>query len=96
MKLLAIAGLSILLILISIQIVTFLRQENTLSQTLAATSARLAKTQSDETNLSEEIQYLANPANLEKELRAQFNYKNPGETMLIIVPAQSSTASSSE
>ena len=38
---------------------------------------------------------IAAEMNLEKELRARFNYKKPGETMIIIVPEPSSTASTS-
>ena len=38
-------------------------------------------------NLQEENQYPSNPANLEKELRARYNYKKPGETMVIIIPS---------
>lgn len=93
MKILAIVGLSILVILIGVQIYSFLGQENQLSQTLSDTEARVLKAQSDEADLSADVQYLANPANLEKELRARFNYKKPGETMVVIVPSASSTAS---
>jgi cell division protein FtsB len=51
------------------------------------------KSQAQEASLQEETQYLSNPANLEKELRARFNYKKPGETMVIIVPDATSTTS---
>jgi cell division protein FtsB len=76
------------------RIFSFIKEQRALSQTLSDTQARLQKAQADEANLSAQLQYLQNPANLQKELRAQFNYKKPGETMLIIVPAQSSTATS--
>ena len=35
-----------------------------------------------------------NPANLEKELRARFNYREPGEKLIIIVPQAGSGSSS--
>jgi hypothetical protein len=63
-----------------------------LSAALADIETRLTKAQYDEANLQSEVQYLANPLNLEKELRARFNYKKPGETMIVIVPAETSTA----
>jgi len=91
MKFLAVAGLSILIILVGIQIYSFLNQEHALSVSLATTQASLTKAQFDEADLSANVQYLANPANLEKEFRAQFNYKKPGETMVVIVPSASST-----
>lgn len=72
----------------------FFVQERQLAGELADIETRLAKAKYDEANLSAEVQYLANPINLEKELRARFNYKKPGETMIVIVPAQTSTATS--
>ncbi len=44
-------------------------------------------------NLTEEngkcqadLEYFASPENLEKELRSKFNYKKPGEKIIIVVP----------
>lgn len=36
----------------------------------------------------DEINYYQVPENLEKKLRENFNYKKPGEKMIIIVPSQ--------
>ena len=88
--------LFILLIFIGTRVYGFVVQERQLSANLADIESRLTKAQADEDNLQQEAQYLANPLNLEKELRARFNYKKPGETMIIIVPAQSSTATSTQ
>jgi len=95
MKLLLAVALAVVLILLGMRIFSFIKQDQQLSQTLSETQARLEKAQADEANLSAELQYLENPENLQKELRAQFNYKKPGETMMIIVPGASSTAASS-
>jgi cell division protein FtsL len=86
--------LFIVLVFTTIQVYSFFVQERQLSADLQDVQSRLTTAQTNETDLQNEVQYLANPLNLEKELRARFNYKNPGETMIIIVPAQSSTASS--
>jgi hypothetical protein len=51
----------------------------------------LAAAQTQEADLNEETQFLSNPVNLEKEFRSDFNYKKPGETMIIIVPSGTST-----
>lgn len=93
MKILGIAGLFILLIFIGVRVFGFFAQERSLSGDLANIETQLTKAQTTETNLKLEMQYLANPLNLEKELRAQFNYKKPGETMIIIVPGPTSTTS---
>jgi cell division protein FtsL len=87
MKLAFAIVLCIVVVLVGIQVFSFLGQQRALNQNLSDVQTRLVQAQSQEANLQAETQYLANPANLEKELRAQFNYKNPGETMIIIVPA---------
>jgi cell division protein FtsB len=96
MKIAAIVILSILLIALGVQVYSFVAQEGQLGNELADVQSNLTKAQTEETSLQEENQYLSNPVNLEKEVRARFNYKKPGETMVIIVPATSSTASSTQ
>lgn len=91
MKIAAAVVLFIVLIYIGARIVSFFGQEHQLNAQLAEVQTELTKAQYNEESLQEEMAYLANPINLEKELRARFNYKKPGETMIIIVPAQSST-----
>ncbi len=94
MKIFSIVILCVLLVLVGIQIFSFFRQEKGLNATLADAESRLAKAQQDEASLSATMQYLRNPANLAKELRSEFNYKKPGETMIIIVPSTTSTVPS--
>lgn len=95
MKALLAVVLCVVLVLLGMRIFSFIKEQRQLSATLLDTQARLQKAKTDEANLSAQLQYLQNPENLQKELRAQFNYKKPGETMLIIVPQPTSTASSS-
>ncbi len=87
-------GLAIALVLIASRVFAFFSEERHLAASLADIEARLTKTKNDESNLQSEVQYLANPLNLEKELRARFNYKKPGETMIIIVPTGTSSPTS--
>jgi cell division protein FtsB len=91
MKIAAIVVLSILIIFLGIQVFSFVKQSNELSSDYASIQTRLAKAKADQASLEEEKEYLANPVNLEKELRARFNYANPGEKMIIIVPLGTST-----
>lgn len=44
-------------------------------------------------SLQADIGYYADPANLEKELRAHFNYRSPGEHMIVIVPSSGGASS---
>jgi hypothetical protein len=40
----------------------------------------------DKNNVQKDINYYSDPSNLEKLLREKFNYKKPGEGMIIVVP----------
>jgi len=93
MKIASIVVLSLFLIILGVQVYSFVAQEWQLGSELADVQANLTKAQSEETSLQEESSYLSNPVNLEKELRARFNYKKPGETMVIIVPVAKTTTS---
>lgn len=46
--------------------------------------------QADNERLGEDLEYLADPHNLEKELRARFNYRLPSEKLIIVVPEEES------
>lgn len=45
----------------------------------------------DNAELKEKIGYYSNPRNLEKELRARFNYRLPNEKLIIVVPKKESS-----
>lgn len=59
------------------------RELSGLSESL---SLKLSALKIDSNNLKADLEYFSDPANLEKELRSRFNYKNPGEKLIIIVP----------
>jgi len=42
--------------------------------------------QEDSGDLREKIEYFSDPRNLEKELRARFNYRLPFEKLIIVIP----------
>lgn len=44
--------------------------------------------QADNTRLQGDVEYLSDPHNLEKELRARFNYRSPNEKLIIVVPEE--------
>jgi hypothetical protein len=85
--------LGIVLVFVGAQVIFFMKQERSLSETLGDTLSRLQGAETQEQNFSAEVSYLTDPANLEKELRARFNYAKPGETMVIIVSSSMATSS---
>jgi cell division protein FtsB len=42
----------------------------------------------ENSGIERDIEYSSQQRNLEKILRERFNYKRPGETMIIVVPQQ--------
>ena len=50
----------------------------------------------DNQRLIEKIKYLSEPRNLEKEIRAKFNYKYPNEKLIIVVPEDTEEESGAE
>jgi cell division protein FtsB len=91
MKIFGIVVLSIFLLLLTVQIYSFWTRERDLSLRVGELEADLQKAQSENAKLSSDFKYLSNPVNLEKELRARFNYSADGEKMIIITPKPSSS-----
>ena len=86
MKLIAIIILAVVLIGISTQIYFISKERSQLKADLDNLNNRLQAAIKDNINFQSEIEYLSHPENLEKELKARFNYKKPDEKMMIIVP----------
>lgn len=57
---------------------------------LGELKAELDEAQSDHEDLKADYEFYLNPDNLEKELRARFNYRSPDEKLIIIVPPRTS------
>lgn len=85
--------LSLVLVFIATQIFSSLKEAHSLATAYATLSGQLNAAKLQEENFSAEVNYLADPMNLEKELRARFNYAKPGETMVIIIPSSTATSS---
>jgi len=64
-----------------------LRQEKIeLESEMANLKAEIAGLQNENKTLQERLNYFRVPENLLKELKSQFNYREEGEEMMIIVP----------
>ncbi|MEK7162743.1 MAG: hypothetical protein AAB696_00420 [Patescibacteria group bacterium] len=86
MRFVIITILSIILIAVSIQAYFILKERNQLKIKLDNLNDRLNILLKDNADIKSEIEYFSNPENMEKELKQRFNYKKPGEKMMIIVP----------
>jgi hypothetical protein len=67
-------------------------QINTEHRLLMEETAEVSETfesvMADNQDLLEKINYFSDPRNLEKELRARFNYRLPYEKLIIVIPEQ--------
>ena len=95
MRIAAFILLGLIIVFLGTQIWNYKVQENKLQASLTELNTELNQAKADQAKFQEELQYYQNPANLEKELRARFNYKNPGEKLMIIVDRSSSSTPSS-
>ena len=59
-----------------------------LRKEMATISGELDLVSDDNKELRDRIQYFSDPRNLEKELRARFNYRLPYEKLIIVVPEE--------
>ena len=90
-KIAAIIFLSFLLLVLGNEISSFW-QKNSASETRERElKTELWQVQADYNKMRENMDYYFNPENLEKELRARFNYRTIGEKMFIIVQPTTST-----
>lgn len=59
-----------------------------LKREMATVVDELDLVEADNSNLLSQIEYFSNPRNLEKELRARFNYRLPFEKLIIVIPEE--------
>ncbi|HUX36009.1 MAG TPA: hypothetical protein VMV71_03190 [Candidatus Paceibacterota bacterium] len=92
MKIAVVAILLIFLAVLGNEIYLFSQKNSENQAEYQKVKAELDQTQADMEKTKADLNYYMNPANLEKELRARFNYRLIGEKMIIIVPAATSTS----
>ena len=95
MKILVTVLLVAFLVFLTYEIYSFTRRAHEADAVRQDLEARLRQAKKDEASLETEYEYSKRPENMEKELRGRFNYRAAGEKMIILVPAQSSTAATS-
>ncbi|MBM3257463.1 MAG: hypothetical protein FJY98_04050 [Candidatus Liptonbacteria bacterium] len=94
MRLAAIFALFLVLVVMGIEIARFMREGNQLSRELQGVENKLEEAQKETASIEANVKYFSRPENLEKEMRARFNYRGADEKLLILVPSKASSASS--
>lgn len=89
---LAVIGLFI--IGLSNRLYTLSKERNTALRDLHAIQEKAAVVEADRLRIDGQADFLSNPDNLEKELRSRMNYRAPDEKVIIIVPAQETSTTS--
>jgi len=95
MKIVLLVILVGVLFVLGTQTYSFLVRRGELNTEFREIKAKLDRANGDNQKFQAELDYYLNPTNLEKELRARFNYKSPGEKLLIIVPRNETSSASS-
>ena len=82
--------LTIILLLVVLalmwQLYQLFLQNRKLGETLSSIEDRVNNFSKENLQFQADLEYFLNPENLEKELRSRFNYKKPGEKLIIVVP----------
>ncbi|MDO8430212.1 MAG: septum formation initiator family protein [bacterium] len=93
MKRIFLVILGLVLLALAWQLFNLYRQNKKLGDTLSAIDVKTDFFKKENSELQADLEYYAKPENLEKELRSRFNYKKPGEKLIIIVPPKEATSS---
>ena len=76
----------ILFVSIAFQIYKVDLERRDLKREMATLVDEIELIEEDNQNLNEKIDFFSEPRNLEKELRARFNYRLPFEKLIIVIP----------
>ena len=84
--------LIIVIALLGWGVYNLVQEKNLLGKEAAELSEVLKSLEEENRTLTSRIEYFQNPENLLKELKSQFNYREEGEGLIIIVPNVTSTS----
>jgi len=84
----AAGAVTLVLVLVLIGVFNRYREYRSDNEVRSALEAQVLQLQDENSKIAEDVEYYSNTDNLEKELRARFNLKEPGEKLLIIVPEE--------
>ncbi len=78
--------LVLVLLVLFYELYQLYRYNGELRENLSFLNGKFSQFTKDNSELRSDLEYFSEPENLEKELRSRFNYKNPGEKLIIVVP----------
>lgn len=79
------------ILLLSFGVYSVIVQKRDVSVELDELKATIGSLEAENAELTSRIEYFNNKDNLIKELKSKFNYVNPGEKLMIIVPNSTSS-----
>jgi hypothetical protein len=86
---------AVFIVFLSLQIYSFKKRGEGAEKQYQDILVKVEKARQDYRDIEAELEYYLKPANLEKELRARFNYRGPEEKLIIIVPPTAGNSTSS-
>ncbi len=87
--------LGIVFVLLLVGVWRFYGRAQNAERELGDMMLQLRHAEEEKQSLERDSAYYQNPANLEKELRARFNYRAPDEKLIIVVPKPAATSTAS-
>lgn len=80
--------LAVIMVLLIVQIYNLNSKKAFLKTNLSKVNDQVENLEKENRNLQADLEYFTDPLNLAKELKSKFNYKRPGEKLIIVVPRQ--------
>lgn len=87
-----IAGLLILIALIGTRVIGLIGELREVRAARIELEGKRLILEQRHSDLEKQTQFVADPDNLEQELRSRFNYKKPGENVIIVVPPKETSS----
>ncbi len=81
----------LLLVVLGFGLFKLIQEKGQLGNEVKEMRAEFESLAEENKDLAAKIEYFKNPANLVKEIKSQFNYREEGEKLIIIVPGTTST-----
>jgi len=95
MKLWVAVILGLFLVVLFSQAIDFLAKRDNARAEYDAAETALREAEKSREGLRADLEYYGDPENLERELRARFNYRAPGEKTIILIEPQGEPSTSS-
>ncbi|MFH0712333.1 MAG: septum formation initiator family protein [Candidatus Jorgensenbacteria bacterium] len=83
--------IAVIIVVLGLGIYSLIREKSVLGREVAGLRSEFQKLEKENRELTSRIEYFANPENLLKEIKSQFNYREQGEGLIIIVPNKTAT-----